>query len=685
MYTIVPKTLKEFIEDSSVKLPRFQRKATWNEKKRFELALSVFKNYPLGASILSREKQNKFLLDGRQRRDTLTMIYENPETLYEWGKKYFHISAAFDASMIREAFDNGVSEFIELDSDDAEEAEIDSTVEESDFEEGQESIQESLEENIDDDELSALRKAIVFGFLYKKAKMSGLTAVFDLKQYFVDSPIFWKSFYKADKKTIDGKKLRDKLHEYVRRYPRTFENKESFIEFMGDYGFKSDTARSQFVNHMNDTWDEQQLTVIKFYEIVDRIFQNRSIGFIETSDITATDSQKIFNLINTGGTKLTSSEILSAKPKWNSGLPPVSQQFRSSIVSLYNELTLDVADPDHPVKWDIPASLTFFLGTEDNSGLSLFFRFKDIAKRITTGFQLFSGFFFKGVKKEDIAAMADQFPWSEYEQKCNEVKTFFNVLATNRYLKVLRSWGKCLSDIVSDGPTLNFLFLAYRSFVELGGPTGFENTAKKIFDKNVFVLLDQTIYQYQCNQWKGSSDSLIAKNIEAFEQQKNRDSQGLITPVPAQLWKDVLAQIFDNNQVNGRLISQGDLNPMVYYYCVLKGIEGKGIDDPAEIDHILPQAKWLSSLVADKEAVQNSLFNLALLPKTINGPKSNNSLDSLRANAPDLAKEVSEYEEIPEADFSKYSSIANYSELKALREKLYSDAFGTKRTEILAA
>jgi len=562
MYTIVPKTLKEFIEDASVKLPRFQRKATWNEKKRFELALSIFKNYPLGASILSREKQIKFLLDGRQRRDTLTMIYENPETLYFWGKKYFHIGSGDDAQSISQKFEEGVSEFIELDT----EAEDESEAEDLDEEENNDSEevigdQDSLEGSVEDDELIALKKAVIFGFIYRHGKMSGLTAVFDFKKYFDEKPYFWNGFYEADHKTISGKKLRDRIHDYCKRYPRGYRSKESFLEFMSEYGFKTEALRTQFISEINTSWEEQQLRVIEFFYVVDRIFQNRSIGFIETSDITATDSQKIFNLINTGGTKLTSSEILSAKPKWNSVLPPVSQSFRAAITSLYNELTLDATDPDHPVKWDVPASLTFYLGSDVSSGLSLFFRFKDIAKRITTGFQLITGFFYKGVKKEDIAEMADKFDWDHYEEKCAELKSFFAALASNKYLKILRSWGKCLADVVSDGPTLNFLFLAFRSFQELGGPSGFESTAKQVFDKNVFILLDKTIYQYQCNQWKGSSDSLIAKNIEAFAQRKDRDSDGLFIPIEEARWAETLTQVFDNYQINGRPIAKGDLAP----------------------------------------------------------------------------------------------------------------------------
>lgn len=54
---------------------------------------------------------------------------------------------------------------------------------------------------------------------------------------------------------------------------------------------------------------------------------NRKVAIIETHDITSTDSQKIFNLINTGGTQLTASEILSAKPKWNAPIKPPSEKY----------------------------------------------------------------------------------------------------------------------------------------------------------------------------------------------------------------------------------------------------------------------------------------------------------------------------------------------------------------------
>ena len=91
MYEIKPQSLKTFIENTSIKLPRFQRKKTWNPEKNFLLAVSVFKGYPLGVSILNIEKgidkkQTKWLLDGRQRRTALTDMYNDPEQIYLWAK-----------------------------------------------------------------------------------------------------------------------------------------------------------------------------------------------------------------------------------------------------------------------------------------------------------------------------------------------------------------------------------------------------------------------------------------------------------------------------------------------------------------------------------------------------------------------------------------------------------------------
>ena len=58
MYEIRPETVKTFITDRNIKLPRFQGKQTWDEKKNFQLCISLFKEYPIGVCILSVENNN---------------------------------------------------------------------------------------------------------------------------------------------------------------------------------------------------------------------------------------------------------------------------------------------------------------------------------------------------------------------------------------------------------------------------------------------------------------------------------------------------------------------------------------------------------------------------------------------------------------------------------------------------
>ena len=46
MYQVRPENIGSFIDDHSIRFPRFQRKQTWKADKNIKLAISVFK--PLG-------------------------------------------------------------------------------------------------------------------------------------------------------------------------------------------------------------------------------------------------------------------------------------------------------------------------------------------------------------------------------------------------------------------------------------------------------------------------------------------------------------------------------------------------------------------------------------------------------------------------------------------------------------
>ena len=88
MYSIEPMSVKQFVTDSQMKLPRFQRRSVWDEKQKFELCISIFQDYPVGVVIVNIEPDSSWLLDGRQRRATLQEMRANPNALYKWAKKY---------------------------------------------------------------------------------------------------------------------------------------------------------------------------------------------------------------------------------------------------------------------------------------------------------------------------------------------------------------------------------------------------------------------------------------------------------------------------------------------------------------------------------------------------------------------------------------------------------------------
>ena len=135
MYTPEQRTAYEIIDDNSIMLPRFQRKKSWGDSDRFKLCVSLFKEYPMGTIVLKKEKKNKkiikWLLDGRQRRDTLVEM-QNPENIYRWAKTFLGFKNNDDDVKIEKCFHDKLSEYLyyEEHSDSQEESEEDIVEEE---------------------------------------------------------------------------------------------------------------------------------------------------------------------------------------------------------------------------------------------------------------------------------------------------------------------------------------------------------------------------------------------------------------------------------------------------------------------------------------------------------------------------------------------------------------------------
>lgn len=126
MYEIYSESAKTLTDSSNIRLPRFQRKQTWNDQKNFALCISIFNNFPIGMFVLNEEIlktkdgqiPTRWLLDGRQRRNALLKLYDNPENIYIWAKKFIKFKKTDSADEIEIKFWEAIEKHLESDDDD---------------------------------------------------------------------------------------------------------------------------------------------------------------------------------------------------------------------------------------------------------------------------------------------------------------------------------------------------------------------------------------------------------------------------------------------------------------------------------------------------------------------------------------------------------------------------------------
>lgn len=112
-YTIETRSVSEFVTDVKIKLPRFQRKSTWTAKQNFELAISIFQEYPVGVVIINDEGHKSWLLDGRQRRTALKDLRSNPDLVYDWARSYIKFKSNESEDILKTMFWEKVDSYLQ--------------------------------------------------------------------------------------------------------------------------------------------------------------------------------------------------------------------------------------------------------------------------------------------------------------------------------------------------------------------------------------------------------------------------------------------------------------------------------------------------------------------------------------------------------------------------------------------
>ncbi|WP_270772651.1 DUF262 domain-containing protein [Intestinibacter bartlettii] len=682
MYEIRPESVKTFITDKNMRLPRFQRKQTWGEEKNFQLCISLFKEYPIGVSILSiekieGEKNVKWLLDGRQRKNALSLIYEDPEKIYFWARKFIGFKDKDKTEELEEKYWKKISEYIESDS------------EEIKNENNNESENEEFEQNNNDSQIgdyycSGLKLLLeIIKVIHAGYKNStGFTRPFDIRDSVKNLP--YVENRKGDM-VLSSKKLKtflDEYNNYCNNASIDYEKYESFIEFV--------QSRCVVINedklneNVKSNW-RYMFNRIVMIEKIDELLSNSRIGIIEVKDLSPADSQKVFNIINTEGEKLTAVEVLSAKPNWNKKIDNPSDESKQVVKQLYERMGINKIDD--VVRWDLPATLirrlnkNIIIGKSENSSK---FNNKKTEKKqfeneITSGFKILAGIYQNGVKKEDIEALSKNknIDWeSDIDKLIQELNTMISIIESSTYFKYLKSWNTPIFNFTSNFIVMNFIIILYKDWKRKGKPSGNDIKTKQ-FQKNSMILLDRLLYEYVKGIWKASSDSKIANNIQQLDSESE-----VFEPIDSNEWEIVLNEIFEKNTINGSKITVQKMKPLLFHFYALNQIQGPGNMYKIDIDHIIPVSLFNKSAIENKDSIKDNILNLGLLPKDDNIYKSNKRLSEIKHNQW-LVDQVKKYEFIERDDFNKYSNINNYEEMFKFRKEIFKEAFTTKRENIL--
>lgn len=689
MYTINQDTALNFITDRNIRLPRFQRKQTWDAKKNFQLCVSVFKGYPLGVCIINTEivnnKQRRFLLDGRQRRNALSLMYENPENIGLWAIKFMGKIRGGDD--ITELFYDKINEYLESDDEDEDTAPLSESDDEDVNTDGAEENEEYPEEL---DEETAVVGAGGLEFLlniitltYKKSKhATGFSAPFDFVKYMDNLP--YRDSDPKNEYVLNGKKVKTFIDEYIVDCENNdiddSNDPDIFVDFLLSRAKVKDNSDSKLRKFIKRKWNE----IYSRIEIViklDALMRQCKIGLIEVKGFKPADSQKIFNIINSEGVKLTAVEILSAKTYWNNKVSNPSADMLECAKDLYSNMNIKI---DDVYRWDIPATLLARLGGNvifKNLSWDSANKKTEFEKKLTLGFKVFAGIYEKGIKKEDIDNMGKNanINWDQQsEPTIGNLSNVIKLIEQTSYFQFLKSWRISIMELTSDAIALDFLLILYFDWIRKGSPLG-TSTKMTQFQKNCFILWDQLIYEYVRKQWRGSSDSKIAVNIKMVTENKLPE---VFKPLDKDKWMSLLDEIQKTSKVDDTDVSVAIMKPILYHMYCLKEISGPGTDCSIEVDHIIPQASFKSSsTIPNKKAVQDNLFNLGLLPKKDNISKSNLKLTAIDDGW--LKSQIKTYEFIEESQYKDFSSEKNYQKLFDFKRKAYDEAFDKKRDAIL--
>ena len=665
-FGISENTTSYFI-NNKIELPRFQRKATWKDTDNFKLCISVFKGYPIGVIIVNEMGTKKFLLDGRQRRNALITMYNNPVEVYKWATKFIGIKSNMPEDEVKDRFSEKISDYLQSEFNKSTEDAVDDDVAiDEDSNEGR-----TFDAELQNVNMHALLDLILLVHT-KYAGSNRFEGMFKFSKIIPIEDLEYSTI-------INGECIIDptKLKKFIKNRIENDEvDKTEFTNYLIKRHKLTTKDASKLDNYITSHWDYFE----KCFDTIrrtDELIINARIGLIRLIDASPLDAQNIFSLVNGGGAPLTAEELLSARPFWNVEIRNPSDEIRNTAKDLYNFLGISV--PSNVVRWDVCATL---LSRIDKANL-IFTKIdlndpktsqSQFTKKLTLGFKLMSALYVGGISSNSVKELENEkkarIDWDcDVEALVKDFNIAMDLLYDCDYFKYLMSWKQSIMSLMGNSVALAFAALIYKNWIALGKPLK-NNPKLKDFQKNAVILCDRLLYEYSMRLWAGSADSRLARDLASINER--------FTVVPYSDWENVIDLFAKGNNAK---VEKG----IIYHYYCLKKIrpsyDGAGANAVYEVDHIYAQAQFKNAVTIDP-LLMESLGNKALLPKLENIAKSDKSLSELRPYDW-LYGEVKRITGICEEDIDKYSDIVNIQKLIDTRINDYKKTFKEIRTSLL--
>ena len=662
-YSIVENNAVAFADSRSIKFPRFQRKQTWNDKDNFKLCISVFKDYPIGVVIINSQDGNDFLLDGRQRRNALKLMKDDPKSVYVWAKSFVGFSPNQDVEELKEKFWISIDEYLQHEAAKIKGAEnVQEDAEEEKIEEIGEDVENAYSFEKQYNSLKSLLDLVLLCHPMKLGKtnlqkMYEFNGLIDKSELDYADPVEGEYVVNSTKL----KKYIDSLNEHEDLDVNTF------VSVVAKRYRVNGPNLEKLTNYINQHWDfyKKSLDVI---ESINRVLGRAKIGSVTLTNADVLDAQNIFSLVNHSGTPLSAEELLSARPFWNIPLSNPSAELLEYKKDMYKFLGINL--PEETCRWDLCST---FLKRIDKNGLIFENEKNSFTTSISLSYRIISALLVGGINNTSVTMLEKtRIDWEvDIEKLINDINFVIGLLEDINYFKHVLAWGQSVMSLTSNSIAIEFCALMYKSWGELGKPTKSSGNIKT-FNKRAVTVFDRLIYEYGIRMWTGSGDSMVASHL--------KDASGSrYVMITEEEWREYINTIISGGY-KGKPTSSKTLKPFLYNYYFLRELNPtlKNDNTKYDIDHLVAQKFFKDNPGLDPN-LKDNFVNFSILPKGENIEKTDKKLNEIHDTW--LINQIKTFADITDEDIQSFSDLSQLP-LLLKRKDTYLKAYGELRNRL---